>query len=222
MKSQDVSPQLVLASQSPRRTELLALTGLAFAQEYGQIDESHRAGESPTKHALRLAREKAAAAVQLQNDGCLVLAADTIVVHNDTILGKPTSAEDADSMLRCLQSKTHRVITAITLARAGSDNWREECCITQVQLRRFSQKDRSDYIASGDPLDKAGAYGIQNRQFRPATTLGGCLANVMGLPLCHVVRTLASAGVTLTTDIATACKTHTGYDCPVHQDILAD
>lgn len=220
MPPRELSPQIVLASQSPRRTELLALTGLPFTQQCTQIDESHRAGETPTQYARRLAHEKAAAAVQLHNDDCLVLAADTIVVQNDAILGKPANAEDADRMLRDLQGGIHTVITAIAVARAGSGNSREECCSTQVRMRRFSRQDRRDYIFSGDPLDKAGAYGIQNRQFRPATTIGGCLANVVGLPICHVVRALSDSGVTLTADIASACAAHTGYDCPVHQNIL--
>ena len=222
MPPRELSPQLVLASQSPRRTELLALTGITFSQEYAQIDESYRAGESPMLHARRLAREKASAAVHTQNDDCLVLAADTIVIHNDTSLGKPANTEDADRMLRDLQGETHTVITAIALARSGSCNSLEDCCSTEVQLRQFSRRERIDYIASGDPLDKAGAYGIQNRQFRPASTLGGCLANVIGLPLCHVVRTLSAAGVRLTVDIASACAEHTGYDCPVYQNILAN
>lgn len=222
MPPREHPPQLVLASQSPRRTELLALTGLAFAQEYVQIDESRRAGEPATQYATRLACEKAAAGAQLQNDGCLVLAADTVVVHNDTVLGKPANAEDADRMLRNLQGQAHTVITAIALAQAGSGNSRTECCSTQVQMRRFSQQDRSDYIASGDPLDKAGGYGIQNHQFQPATTLGGCFANVMGLPLCHVVRVLSAVGITLPSDTPGACMAHTGYDCSVHQIILAD
>lgn len=222
MPPREQPPQLVLASQSPRRTELLALTGLAFAQEYVQIDESRHAGEPATQYAIRLAREKAAAGAQLQNDGCLILAADTIVIHNDTILGKPANAEDADRMLRNLQGQSHTVITAIALARAGSGNSHTECCSTQVKLRQFSQQDRSDYIASGDPFDKAGGYGIQNHQFQPATTLGGCLANVMGLPLCHVVRVLSAVGVTLPSDVPGACTAHTGYDCSVHQIILAD
>ena len=220
MPPRELSPQIVLASQSPRRTELLALTGLPFTQQYTQIDESHRAGETPTQHARRLAHEKAAAAVQLHNEDCLVLAADTIVVQNDAILGKPANAEDADRMLRDLQGGIHTVITAIAVARTGEGNSREECCSTQVRMRRLSQRERRDYILSGDPLDKAGAYGIQNRQFRPAATIGGCFANVVGLPLCHVVRAFSDSGVTLTADIASACAAHTGYDCPVHQNIL--
>jgi len=222
MSPRELSPQLVLASQSPRRTELIALTGLAFAQQGAQIIEGHRAAESPEQHARRLAREKAVMVAQLHKDGCLVLAADTIVVHNNAILGKPADSEDAGRMLRDLQGETHAVVTAIALTRAGSGISREECCSTQVKLRDFSRKQRNDYIASGDPLDKAGAYGIQNRQFRPATALGGCFANVMGLPLCHVARALSASGVKLPADVAGACTAHTGYDCPIHQKILAD
>jgi MAF protein len=219
MITRELSPQIVLASQSPRRTELLALTGLPFTQQSAQIDERHRVGETPTQHVRRLAREKAAA-VRLHNDDCMVIAADTIVVQNDAILGKPANTEHADRMLRDLQGGIHTVITAIAVATARSANWHEECCSTQVQIRRFSRLDREDYIFSGDPMDKAGAYGIQNRHFRPATNIGGCFANVMGLPLCHVVRAFSGSGVTPTVDIASACAAHTGYDCPVHQNIL--
>jgi len=220
MPPKELSPQLVLASQSPRRAELLTLTGLPFTQKCTVIDESPRTGESPTQHSLRLAREKADKAGQIQSDDCLILAADTIVVHNNQILGKPVNAEDAERMLRDLEGKIHTVITAVVLA--GSNNAREECCSTRVQLRRLSPQERSDYIASGDPLDKAGAYGIQNRQFRPATTLGGCVANVMGLPICQVIRALSDTGVTITANIASACAARTGYDCQIHQTILAD
>jgi len=143
-------------------------------------------------------------------------------VHNNAILGKPADAKDAGRMLRDLQGETHTVITAIALARAGSGISREECCSTQVKLRVFSREERNDYIASGDPLDKAGAYGIQNRQFRPATALGGCVANVMGLPLCHVVLALSASSVARPADIAGACMAHTGYDCPIHQKFLTD
>jgi MAF protein len=220
MLPRELSPQMVLASQSPRRTELLALTGLPFTQQSAQIDESHRAGETPTQHARRLAHEKAASAVQLNNDDCLVIAADTIVVQNDAILGKPANTENADRMLRDLQGGIHTVITAIAVTTTRSGIWHEECCSTQVRIRRLSRRDRQGYISSGDPMDKAGAYGIQNRQFRPATTIGGCFANVVGLPLCHVVRAFSDSGVTPTVDIANACAAHTGYDCPVHQNIL--
>lgn len=217
MPPKELSPQLVLASQSPRRAELLALTGLPFTQKCALTDESHRAGESPAQYSLRLAREKADKGAQIENDDCLVLAADTIVVHNNAILGKPANAKEAERMLRDLQGKIHTVITAFVLT--WSNNTREGCCSTQVQIRQLSPKERMDYIASGDPFDKAGAYGIQNRQFQPATTLSGCVANVMGLPICQVVRALSEAGLTNTADLASKCAATTGFDCQINQTI---
>lgn len=221
MSPKGLSPRLVLASQSPRRIELLGLTGLSFTQKHPQIDESEQTGESPKSYAQRLAREKAAAVMKRQNDNSLVLAADTIVVHNDAILGKPSNADDAEQMLSKLQGETHQVITAIAVARPESGEMTEASCSTRVRVRQFSHQDRSDYIASGDPLDKSGSYGIQNPQFRPATTLGGCLASVIGLPLCHVSVALSDLGAPPSTDVPQACQAHTGYDCPVYQDILA-
>ena len=216
-----LSRRLVLASQSPRRIELLRLTGLSCIQKDPQIDESKQTGESPKSYAQRLAREKATAVMKRQNDDSIVLAADTIVVHNDAILGKPSSAVHAEQMLSRLQGKTHKVVTAIALARTKSGEMTEESCSTYVRVRQFSHQGRRDYIASGDPLDKSGSYGIQNPQFRPATTLGGCLANVIGLPLCHVSLALSDLGMPPSTDVPQACQVHTGYDCPVYQDILA-
>ena len=210
---------LLLASQSPRRHELLRLIGLPFAVKPVEIDESGRTGEPPLAYAQRLAREKALVALA-QNPGAIVIAADTVVVDGGEALGKPADAEAAAHMLRRLQRAPHSVLSALVVAGGNGGVLVPEHCSTDVVLRSFTEPELQLYIASGDPMDKAGAYAIQNAEFRPAANLGGCLANVIGLPLCHLTRALRSAGVAVTVDVPRACQAHLQYSCPVHQDIL--
>ena len=210
---------LLLASQSPRRHELLRLIGLPFAVKPVEIDESGRTGEPPLAYAQRLAREKALVALA-QNPGAIVIAADTVVVDRGEALGKPADAEAAAHMLRRLQRAPHSVLSALVVAGGNGAAPLPEHCSTDVVLRSFTEPELQLYIASGDPMDKAGAYAIQNAEFRPAANLGGCLANVIGLPLCHLTRALRSAGVAVTVDVPRACQAHLQYSCPVHQDIL--
>ena len=216
--SQNIS--LLLASQSPRRQELLALIGLPFAVKPVALDESVGVGESPLAYAQRLAREKAQLAV-LQNPGTMVIAADTVVVDGGEALGKPADAPAAARMLRRLQRAPHSVVTALVVAGGSAAPLQHEHCSTTVVLRSFSEPELQRYIASGDPMDKAGAYAIQNAEFRPASNIGGCLANVIGLPLCHLTRALRRAGAHVAADVPRACQAHLQYSCPVHQDILS-
>ena len=210
---------LLLASQSPRRQELLQLIGLPFSVKPVEIDESGRTGEPPLAYAQRLAREKALVALA-QNPGAIVIAADTVVVDRGEALGKPADAEAAAHMLRRLQRAPHSVLSALVVAGGNGAGPVPEHCSTDVVLRSFTEPELQLYIASGDPMDKAGAYAIQNAEFRPAANLGGCLANVIGLPLCHLTRALRCAGVTVTVDVPRACQAHLQYSCPVHQHIL--
>lgn len=210
---------LLLASQSPRRQELLRLIGLPFAVKPVVIDESVRAGEPPLAYAQRLAREKAQLALE-QNPGSIVIAADTVVVDGGEALGKPADAQAAARMLRRLQRAPHSVLSALVVAGGNGAALLPEHCSTDVVLRSLSEPELQRYIASGDPMDKAGAYAIQNTEFRPASNLGGCLANVIGLPLCHLTRALRHAGVLVHADVPRACQAHLQYTCPVHQDIL--
>jgi septum formation protein len=177
---------IVLASRSPRRAELLAAAGIPFVVRSADIDETPRPGERPLEYALRLAREKAAAIHAAPAE--TVLAADTIVVVDDEILGKPTDARDAARMLRALSGRRHEVITAICL-RSG-DEARTDACTTAVWFAPMSEQEIEWYVESGEPMDKAGAYGIQGLASRFVQRIEGSYSNVVGLPVELVYRYL--------------------------------
>lgn len=155
----------------------------------------------------------------------MVVAADTTVVDGERILGKPADEHEAASMLLDLRGRTHKVHTALAVIPPSSSEIMAEDiltdhCITDVPMREYSHEEMQDYIASGDPMDKAGAYAIQHPGFHPVEALSGCYANVMGLPLCHLTRTLAKIGVKPGGDIAEACQAALSYDCPVYAQVL--
>ena len=217
--STDQWEPLVLVSQSPRRRELLALTGLLFEVQVGDADETQHSGEDPEAYVRRMAREKALAGSQMAS-GRAVLAADTIVVDGDQVLGKPPNREAAERMLRHLRAREHVVMTAVAYQSAASEDVEVELCRTQVPMRPYSDAELTQYLDSGDSLDKAGGYGIQNEDFNPVENLHGCYANVMGLPLCHLTRMLVSTGHSIPGHVPTACQKYTSYDCPVFESIL--
>ncbi len=177
--------RLILASSSPRRRELLAGLGLRFEIIKPDIDESRRVAEDLVEYAERLSREKAEAVARtLDETPALIISADTIVVDGGELLGKPVDDADARRMLRQLRGRVHAVVTAFTLYRAGD----APLVITRhartaVAMRAFSEAEIEAYVATGDPLDKAGAYGIQNEAFRPVARIEGGYSNVVGLPL---------------------------------------
>ncbi len=222
-RSADV-PLITLASGSPRRKQLLALTGWAARVRPIAIDETARAGESPEELARRLALTKARHALERHGDSALVLAADTIVAADGQLLGKPADAGEAAAMLERLRGRTHRVVTAVALIdpRARADLI--DVCTTDVPMRAYDDREIGAYVAGGFPLDKAGAYGIQDRPLQPVAVdeLKGCYANVMGLPLCHLVRTMGRLGHVPPVDVPAACRAETGYDCPVYPQILSE
>ena len=211
---------LVLASNSPRRRQLMALGGWTFTLIPAEVDESPLAGEHPKDYVLRLAEAKSRAAAQHAPEDALVIAADTTVVDNREILGKPAGDKEAEAMLRRLRGRTHHVYTALAALRRRDGTLLTDWCRTEVPMRHYSDEEMQAYIASGDPLDKAGAYGIQHQGFRPVERLWGCYANVMGLPLCHLVRTLEKMGMISETDVPQACQAALQYDCPVYTQVL--
>lgn len=216
----NIDTNLILASSSPRRKELTALTGLRFEVLPTNVDEAQQPDEQPIVYVQRLAEEKArAAAVHVESDS-IILAADTIVVDGKDVLGKPVNADEAENMLEQLRDRTHQVYTAIALYVPQQDLLVTELCETEVPMRSYSDVEIQKYIRSGDPFDKAGAYAIQNRAFHPVEDLSGCYANVVGLPLCHLARSSKKIGLSLTNNIAHSCQQHLGYNCPVYQEIL--
>jgi septum formation protein len=187
---------LVLASASPRRQELLRNAAIAFTVQPANIDETPLAGESPRNYAERLAREKALTIAKTCPQD-LVLGADTIVVVDETILGKPRDADDAARMLRLLSARTHEVITAVCIAKPVRSELRTdnrqlttESESTRVTMTEISDDEIRSYIATGEPLDKAGAYAIQGIASRWIPRIEGDYSNVVGLPVALVYRLL--------------------------------
>jgi septum formation protein len=177
----------VLASRSPRRAELLEAAGIEFTIRVADIDETLREGEAPRDYVLRLAEEKARAIPAGEDE--IVLAADTSVVLGNEIMGKPRDAADANRMLRALSGQRHEVITGICLKQRGS----EVLCdiaATAVWFAPLSDAEIATYVESGEPMDKAGAYGIQGLASRFVERIDGSYTNVVGLPVSLVYRYL--------------------------------
>jgi septum formation protein len=215
---------LILASNSPRRNQLLALTELKFTILPAQLDERIIFGEKPVDYVYRLAKEKARATASLLDkpykQDSLVIAADTAVVDDLDILGKPTNAADAEKMLRRLRGRNHQVYTALAIFRPWNGETLSDICLTDVPMRNYQDEEMMAYIASGDPMDKAGAYAIQHNIFKPVECLKGCFANVMGLPLCHLTRSFARVGIFPETNISVACQAALDYSCGIFQQVL--
>jgi len=157
---------------------------------------------------------------RLAAPGQVVLAADTTVAYGPGILGKPVDAAEAIQMLVRLRGKVHQVYTAVAVFDPFAGRLLRDLCTSQVPMRRYTEDEVRSYAASGDPLDKAGAYAIQHPGFHPVERFSGCFASVMGLPLCHVSRTLQKFGLTPARDVPLACQEHLDYHCPVYQAIL--
>jgi MAF protein len=209
---------VILASNSPRRRQLLGLTGLDFSVHAADVDETPLDAEPAIRYVQRLAASKARAVGAQVTSDSIVIAADTTVVDGNQILGKPVDNQDAARMLRQLRGRTHQVYTAIAVFRNA--DMVLECCGTDVPMRDYSDAEMQAYIESGDPLDKAGAYAIQHAGFRPVENLQGCYANVVGLPLCHLARALRKFDVELAANLPLACQSTIGYECPIYQALL--
>ena len=181
---------LILASASPRRRHLLDAVGLDFELAPADLDEAAlAAGLPPEASALAVAAAKAAA--MARRDAC-VLAADTIVVLDGVVFGKPSSGEHAREMLAALRGRDHEVITAVAVRTPEGE--RRTACRSVVRMRAYSAAEIDAYVAAGGGQDKAGAYGIQDEPFRPVAAIEGCWCNVMGLPLWIALRMLADGG----------------------------
>ncbi len=212
---------IVLASGSPRRRELLGLFGWPFDLAKVDIDETPHPGEAASAYTARLSQTKAQAALAAVKGEVLILAADTTVADGEVILGKPADADEARTMLRQLRGRVHQVYTALTLIDSSSGRHITETAVTDVPMRDYTDGEIEAYITSGDPFDKAGGYAIQHAGFHPAVLVSGCYANVVGLPLCHLLRALRLFDVQPTTDVPLLCQQHHRYSCDVTAAILA-
>lgn len=204
---------LILASSSPRRSALLAALGLDFKVISASIDESPLSGEPPEEYVVRMATEKVAAIATRRAGEDIVIAADTLVVLDGRFLGKPSTPTEAVGMLTALRGRAHQVYSGLTVRAGDAAQTLTDWCMTEVIMRDYTDKEIQTYVASGDPLDKAGGYAIQHRQFNPVASLSGCYTNVIGLPLCHLVRLLKQFHVIPPNDITQGCITPEGYDC---------
>ena len=191
--------RLVLASASPRRAELLRAAGIAFDVKVADVDETQSVGETPAAYVERLAIAKAVAITEQGEPGA-VLGADTTVVIDGAVLGKPIDASDATRMLRLLSGRTHLVLTGVALiapATAGqvSRLRRARVCTTRVTFASLSDAELAWYVASGEPMDKAGGYAIQGLASRFVTGIDGSYSNVVGLPVSHVWAMCGELGI---------------------------
>ena len=189
---------LILASASPRRRELLAHLYPGFEVLPAGVDESLTDGARPEAQARRLARDKALAVAGLRPEAT-VLAADTIVVYRGEMLGKPEDATEARAMLRRLRGRVHRVVTGVAVTTPGLARPRVTHVVSRVRMRAYADADIEDTIARGVPFDKAGGYGIQDPVLDPVQACEGCFCSVMGLPLWTAARLLQDAGLELET-----------------------
>ena len=187
-----MNPSVVLASQSPRRRELLALVGITHTVQPADIDESYVRGETPAAHCGRLAREKAAA-VAADHPDAVVIGSDTIVVVDGEVLGKPRDERQAAEMLSRLSGRSHVVLTAVTVRWRGAERSAVE--EVGVTFHPLTGEDVAAYVATGEPMDKAGAYGIQGYGATIVKRVDGDYFAVMGLPLQRLVRLLGELGV---------------------------
>lgn len=215
------TPLIVLASNSPRRRQLLSWLDLPFTTTLADIDESPAVGENPAEYVMRLAGDKARACARFAPFGGVVLAADTTVADGDRIIGKPIDLEDAGKILRQLRKRTHWVHTAIVLSTPSRGTLMEDLCSTAVKMRDYTDEEINEYLATGDPMDKAGAYAIQHPEFHPVEKMNGCFASVMGLPLCHLERTLRKMGFGSRQQVPYRCQRELAYTCPIFKRVLS-
>jgi septum formation protein len=230
LESQAVSNKnsLVLASNSPRRQQLLSLGGWSFEILVSDVDESQKPNEAPGDYVLRVAEMKARVAADKVQDSRVILAADTAVVDGGEILGKPLDEKDATRMLNRLRGHTHQVYTGLALLRASDgyalrraqDSALADLTVTDVPMRNYSDEEIEAYVQTGDPLDKAGAYAIQHPHFHPVENLQGCFASVMGLPLCRLTYLLGQFDIAPEFSVGIRCQTELQYDCPISRAVL--
>lgn len=186
--------KLILASGSPRRAEILRNAGFSFTVQPAHIDEALLSNERAENYVMRLAQAKAQLMATGANENTFVIGADTTVVCNGRIFGKPADAADAREMLSALSGTTHEVLTGIAIVRVFDGKSVPEVATTRVTFLPLAPEDIDAYIVSGEPFDKAGAYGIQGLGGKFVSRIEGCYFNVMGLPLSRVWQILCSLG----------------------------
>ena len=220
-------PRIILASNSPRRQQFFRELGIPFLAESADIDEAPAPNESPSEMVARLALAKTLTVAGRYTtetvktdayplDDILVIGADTVVAIEGDVLGKPTSASEAHSMLTRLRARPHQVHTALATALVASGELqrpRSMVNTTTVMMRAYTVNEISAYVATGDPMDKAGAYAIQHSQFHPVQSLSGCPTGVMGLPAADLFHLLSAFDITPKRSPQQICPALTGLQC---------
>lgn len=186
--------KLILASASARRAQILRDAGLHFQIISSAVDETPLDGESPQDLVRRLAEQKAQLVAARAVGPAIIIGADTVVVVDGKMLGKPRSGEEARTMLAQLSGRTHAVFTGLALVRLPDGATRQDLEATQVTFAPLSEEEISSYVATGEPFDKAGAYAVQGRGGRHVSRIEGCFYNVVGLPLARLYRLLKEYG----------------------------
>lgn len=215
--------EIILASGSPRRQQFLQQLGLPHRIVVADIDETPLPQEQPIALAHRLAEAKASAvAARLQQEPRntqstptqqVIIAADTVVALGDQLLGKPADGVEATAMLETLRDQTHHVHSSVCVWTLPSNKHATRVNSTAAQMRDYTDTEIAAYVATGDPLDKAGAYAIQHPDFAPVCALRGCISGVIGLPLGDLHELLARMDVDTTADLVPICESHTQFAC---------
>jgi len=218
----------ILASQSPRRRQLLSLLGYPFEIVVPDVDEDVHLEAGPATYVRRTAQQKAEAAAALNplSTGAtthpIIIAADTTVALDGAILGKPADGHEARRMLLALRGRSHDVHTGLCLVDAAGGREVTAVHSTVVTMRDYSAAEIDAYVATGDPLDKAGAYAIQYANFSPVAALDGCYLNVVGLSLCGLIALLSDLGVPCRASRAALLAAHDGFACPLFEQVQGD
>lgn len=214
------TPKLILASESPRRRSFLAYLDLPFESVVSGADETVPVDTTPADYVALVAERKARAVLPRLSAGdgqrLLLVAADTTVALDGQILGKPETPEEAQTMLLNLRDRTHDVHTGLTVIDVGTGATRTDVHTARVTMRPYTLPEIRQYIATGAPMDKAGAYGIQDPNFRPVSQLDGCFLGVAGLSLCHLIDVLGRLDTPATGDVLAILDLHAGYPCPLY------
>jgi len=219
--------EFILASQSPRRQALMQLVGYPFVVQAADVDESLISHPDPAENVVETAVFKATTIAQTTppqgQTRQIIIAADTTVALDKQMLGKPKDAAEAEQMLRSLRNRQHKVHTGFVLLDVGSGKQLRRVSTAVVTMREYGDEEIREYVATGDPLDKAGAYAIQHPVFQPAAALDGCYTAVMGLPVCDLLLALAEFGVPLRADLTAVYQAHQladhHYFCPIYEKL---
>lgn len=186
------------------------------------VDEDQVTHPEPQLNVVDTALLKVRALVPTIREPAVIVGADTTVSLGSRMLNKPADADEARRMLQLLRGKTHQVHTGLVVFHTGTRRGVKDVATIDVPMRSYSDDEIEAYVATQDPLDKAGAYAIQHPRFQPVAEMSGCYAGVVGLPLCHLTRSLRALGIEVRSPVPTRCQAHLQYSCPIFDLVLAD